>query len=276
MANTETPRSWMPNLWECARHWSRAKFQNERIPPLADLLVETLIELVAARSAGLDSNWLHIMTDRCAEEIGGASDEILFRSNPIRLMCVIRLIARKGIAPPPNGAEYLQFLRDATSDGTVARWQTPALELLLCTRPAKARTTEFTYSAGENYLGDFGRALGEIERETECGARRATICPVRRALLYAGASHAIACDDFTSGARALRCFHYVVTDDRDRQREEVLLDAICARQEPEGHFGPRDDKGLAAQLSRAFDCLWAIAEVSSNFRLFQDLARCNG
>jgi hypothetical protein len=262
----------MPNLWECALHWRRAKFQSETTLPLAELLVGTLIELVAARSAGLDSNWLRTMTDWCAEEIGRTPGEILFRSNPIRLMCVIRLIARKGIALPPNGAEYLQFLRDVTNDGTVARWQTPALELLLCTRPAQARTTEFTYSTGENYLGNFGRALGEIEHETECGARRATIGPVQRALLYAGASRAVALDDFTSGARALRCFHYVVADDRDRQREEVLLDAICARQEPEGHFGPQDDKGLAEQLLRVFECLWAIAEVSSNFRLFQDLA----
>ena len=265
----------MPNLWECALHWSRAKFQNETTPPLADLLVGTLIELVAARSAGLDSNRLHTMTELCAEKIGRTPDEILFRSNPIRLMCVIRLIARKGIAPPPNGAEYLQFLRDATNDGTVARWQTPALELLLGTRPTKARTTEFTYSTGKNYLGDFGRTLGEIEYETECGVRQATIGPVQRALLYAGASRAIAFDDFTNGARALRCFHYVVADDRDRHREEVLLGAICARQEREGHFGPQDDKGLAEQLLRVFECIWAIAEVSSNFRLFQYLASYN-
>src|SRR5690242_12829561 len=53
---------------------------------------------------------------------------------------------------------------------------------------------------------------------------------------------------------------------------KYYLMRICARQEPEGHFGPRHGKGFDEQLRRAFECLWAIAEVNSDFRLFQTLS----
>jgi len=84
------------------------------------------------------------------------------------------------------------------------------------------------------------------------------------ALTSERASRAVELDDIADAARALRCLHYVGADDLDQWREEILFDAICARQEPEGHFGPRRGKGFDEQLRRAFECLWAIAEVNSD------------
>jgi hypothetical protein len=132
-------------------------------------------------------------------------------------------------------------------------------------------TSTFADAPLEDYLSNFGQVLGKIECETECGTKKAILGSVPCALLYAGASRAIALDDFTSGARALRCLHYVVADGRDRRHEDVLLDAIGARQEPDGHFGPHDQV-LAEQLLRVFACLWAIAEVCSDYRLIRNMA----
>src|SRR5262249_2697905 len=109
------------------------------------------------------------------------------------------------------------------------------------------------------------------EGETAFGMRTAEIGQVPRVLLYAGASRAISRNDIASAARALRCLNYVTAPREDRSEVEHLFDAICARQESVGHFGT-DANAPEDKLRRVFECLWAIAEVSTPYRLFMDLA----
>jgi hypothetical protein len=111
--------------------------------------------------------------------------------------------------------------------------------------------------------------LNEIENRTAYGTIPAAFTVVGRALLYAGASRAIALDSVSDAARALRCLHYVASGAANRQREIILIDAIGARQEPEGHFG---GSGIDHErISRCYDALWAIAETSSDYRLLLTL-----
>jgi hypothetical protein len=275
MASIISCGSWSPELWDVAGRRQFEKFQADEIRTLPEILPGTLVALVVQRFAGSNFEWLRAMIERSADEIGRTPDDILFRSNPFHLTLVTRLIAKEGIELSPNAVEYLRFLRDALNEGSVSRWQAPALELLLGVPKAKGATIASADFTPRDYLKNFGQVLGDIEDETRCGTKPIALDRTARTLLYAGSSQAIAFDDLADGARALRCLHYVVADDRDRRHEEVLLDAICARQESEGHFGPHG-QDLAEQLTRAFACLWAIAEVCSNYRLVWDVAFADG
>jgi hypothetical protein len=149
-------------------------------------------------------------------------------------------------------------------------WQVPAFELLI-PRPLNFNAgASFDLDKFDNYTGNFGQILGQIEGETAFGMRRAEVGRVPRTLLYAGASRAISRNDIASGARALRCLNYVTPTGEDRSEVHHLFDAICARQESLGHFGT-DANAPGDELRRAFECLWAIAEVGTTYRLFMDL-----
>jgi hypothetical protein len=264
----------MPQLWDSSLSWLRPHLDDITALGLTDALVATLVTFVIQRFTRSHDNLLAGVEADCVRAIGAAEDGVLFQCNPVHLVSVLKILSNDGIKISPNAVEYVRFARSIADDKTVARWQAPILRTLFCMDNENAEGEGIIYSPGESYLANFGWVLGDIECLTDCGARPVTFGQVQRVLLYAGASRAVELDDIADAARALRCLHYVGADDVDQQREEILYDAICARQEPEGHFGPRHGKGFDDQLRRAFECLWAIAEVNSDFRLFQTLSDC--
>lgn len=272
MADLRFHREWMPQLWDSSLSWLRPHLDDIAALGLTDALVATLVTFVMQRFTPSPDNLLAGVEADCARAIGAAEDDVLFRCNPVHLVSVLKILSNDGIKISSNAIEYVRFARSIADDKTVARWQVPILRTLLCMENLNADGEGIIPSPGESYLANFGQVLGDIECLTDCGARPVTIGQVQRVLLYAGASRAVELDDIADAARALRCLHYVGTDDLDQRREEILFDAICARQEPEGHFGPRHGKGFDEQLLRVFECLWAIAEVNSGLRLFQTLS----
>jgi hypothetical protein len=175
MARMASRRSWMPQLWEGARSWHFAQFRNDTIRTFPELLIGTLVGLVVERFTRSSCNLLRIMIHKCADEIGKTPNEVLFRCNPIYVTLAVRLIRKEGIPLAANVLEYLQFVRDAMDDGSVPRWQVPALESLLRTRRAASVTSTVADSPPEDYLSNFGQVLGSIECETEYGTKKAIL-----------------------------------------------------------------------------------------------------
>jgi hypothetical protein len=272
MAELRFHREWMPQLWNSSLSWLGPHLDDITDLGLTEALVATLVTFVIQRFTRSHDDLLARVEADCGRAIGAAEDGVLFQCNPIHLVSVLKILSNDGIKISPNAIEYVRFARSIADDETVTRWQAPILRTLFRVDNENAEGEGIIYSPGESYLANFGRVLGDIECLTDCGARPVTFGQVQRVLLYAGASRAVELDHIADAGRALRCFHYIGADDVDQRRQEILFDAICARQEPEGHFGPRHGKGFDEQLSRAFECLWAIAEVNSDFRLFQLLS----
>jgi hypothetical protein len=270
IANAGLRRSWLPGLWQSVRHWHLPLFQAEAEYPLPQILLGTLTALLVERISPSSGNILQSMTQKCSHAISNCPDADLYQCNPIQLTLVIRLIEGQGVPLSARAMEYLAYIENAINDGTLFHWQVPAFELLI-PRPLNFNAgASFDLDKFDNYTGNFGQILGQIEGETAFGMRRAEVGRVPRTLLYAGASRAISRNDIASGARALRCLNYVTPTGEDRSEVHHLFDAICARQESLGHFGT-DANAPGDELRRAFECLWAIAEVGTTYRLFMDL-----
>jgi hypothetical protein len=271
MANTDIRRAWLPELWEKVRNWHVTLFQTEADFPLPQIVLGTLTALLVERISPSSGNSLQSMTQKCSHAISNCPEADLYQCHPIQLTLAIRLIEAQGVPVDAKATEYLSYIEDALNDGTLFPWQVPAFALLIRRSLTCNVGASFDLGTIDNYASNFGQILGQIEGTSSFGMRTAEIGQVPRALLYAGASRAISCNDIASGARALRCLNYVTAATEDRSEVDQLFDAICARQEFAGHFGT-DAKALGHESRRVFECLWAIAEVSTPYRLFKDVA----
>jgi hypothetical protein len=269
MADADSRREWLPALWQSVRHWHLSLFQGEAEYSLQQTLLGTVTALLVEKMSPCTGDILQSMTQQCSRAISNCPDADLYQCNPIQLTLAIRLIEGQGVQLPARAMEYLTFIGDAINDGRLFHWQVPAFELLVQRPLALKAGASFDLDEFDNYAGNFGQILGQIEGETGFGMRAAEIGQVPRTLLYAGASRAMSRNDIASGARALRCLNYVTAASEDLSEVHHLFDAICARQESEGHFGT-DANTPAEKLQRVFECLWAIAEVSTPYRLFMD------
>lgn len=270
MANSDFRRAWLPELWQSVRDWHRSIFPGEAEHSLSQILPGTLTALLVEQVSPSADGILQSMAQQCSHVIDNCPDVDLYQCNPIQLTLVIRLIERVGAPVSIRAIDYLNLIGDAINDGSLFYWQVPAFELLVQRPLAPKAAGSFDLDKFDNYAGNFGQILGQIEGQTGFGTRAAGIEQVPQALLYAGASRAISRNDIAGGARALRCLNYVTAATDGFPEMHHLFDAICARQEPEGHFGDATDTP-AEKLRRAFECLWVIAEVSTPYRLFMDL-----
>ncbi|EJL57842.1 hypothetical protein PMI09_00817 [Rhizobium sp. CF122] len=270
MTDKDKLRAWLPGLWESVRNWHFPLFQPEAEYPLPQILLGTLTALLVERISPSSGNILQAMTQKCSHAINSCPEADLYQCNPIQLTLAIRVIEEQGVPASARAREYFSYIEDAINDGSLFRWQVPAFELLIRKSLTFNAGASFDLGKFDNYASNFGQILGQIEAETAFGMKTAEIGPVLRTLLYAGGSRAISRNDIASGARALRCLNYVAAVGEDRSEVDHLFDAICARQESLGHFGT-DANAPGDELRRVFECLWAIAEVATPYRLFKDL-----
>ncbi|MFG1345504.1 hypothetical protein V5F59_11470 [Xanthobacter autotrophicus DSM 431] len=275
MSNTDMRQAWLPGLWHGVRNWLVPLFQTDAEFPLPQMLLGTLTALLIEKISPSDGNILKMIVQKCSHAIRNCSDADLYQCNPIQLTLAIRLIEGQGVPLAARAMEYLTDIEEAINSGALFHWQVPAFDLLIRRQLNVSAGAPFDLGTIDHYASNFGQILGQIEGDSAFGMRAADIGPVPRALLYAGASRAMSRNDIASSARALRCLNYVTPANEGSAEVHHLFDAICARQESVGHFGA-DPKAPGDELRRAFECLWAIAEVSTPYRLFMDVVPPSG